>query len=368
MKCNIGDKVRFLNDTGGGTVVGFTGKTMVIVRDSDGFDIPAPISEIVVVSENNEKKIIDEYKTESVEVYKKSNIPEINRTKENIQKNIKITTDINSKITAEDKDSEGIEFEIALGFLPLSNDNPANGDFQIYMINDSSYRMFYTIGKYSKSLVAPVKKGELESDCKEFVGTLTKQEATEAPVFQINFILFKNRDYMAQAVQQIDFELNPVKFFNNKIFTENDFFEQNAYIYILASSRKMLKDYIDKLSDSDIKTSQKNKKDDISSKKTPYIDKTEIEEIDLHIETLIDNKENLSNGEILKLQLDRFTIALDLGISAHTGRMVFIHGKGNGKLKHEICRLLDTQYAGKVRYQDASFKEYGYGATIVYIK
>ncbi|MDR2065355.1 MAG: DUF2027 domain-containing protein [Prevotellaceae bacterium] len=368
MKCNTGDKVRFLNDTGGGTVAGFKNKTTVIVRDSDGFDIPVPISEIVVVSENNERKIIDEYTAEVVETYKKSDIPEINRTKENTRENIKITTGINYKITAEDKDSDGIEFEIALGFLPVSNDNPENGDLQIYMINDSSYRMFYTIGKYSKSLVMPVKSGEMESDCKELVGILSKQEAAKAPVFQINFILFKNRDYMAQAVQQIDFELNPVKFLNSKIFTENDFFEQNAYIYILASSRKMLTDYIDSLSDSDIKKSQKNKKDDISSKKTQYAGKYEIEEVDLHVEALIDNSENLSNGEILKLQLDRFTIALNLGISARTGRMVFIHGKGNGKLKHEIHRLLDTQYAGKVRYQDASFKEYGYGATMVYIK
>ncbi len=47
--------------------------------------------------------------------------------------------------------------------------------------------------------------------------------------------------------------------------------------------------------------------------------------------------------------------------------MVFIHGVGNGKLKYEIHKLLDTRFAG-LKYQDASFKEYGFGATLVYLK
>ncbi|MDR2651070.1 MAG: DUF2027 domain-containing protein [Prevotellaceae bacterium] len=367
MKCDTGDKVRFLNDIGGGTVVGFANKTTAIVRDSDGFDIPTLISDIVVVSANNEKKLTDDYTTKHTDNDKKSDMPSINKPKANLHENTNAISDANDKTNAEDEDNEGIEFEIALGFLPVSRDNPTNSDLQIYIINDSSYRMFYTIGKCKQSLVAPVKNGKMESDCKEFVGILSKEEIAEMPVFQINFILFKNRDYTAQAVQQIDFKLNSVKLLNSKIFAENDFFDENAYIYTLASSRKTLKDYIDNLSDSEIAKSLKDKKD-ISDKKTKPVSEPEIEEIDLHIESLIENKDNLSNGEILKLQIDRFTIALDLGISAHTKRMVFIHGLGNGKLKHEIRRLLDTQYAGKVRYQDASFKEYGYGATMVYIK
>ena len=36
----IGDKVRFLNEVGGGIVVGFEGNKTVIVQDESGFDIP----------------------------------------------------------------------------------------------------------------------------------------------------------------------------------------------------------------------------------------------------------------------------------------------------------------------------------------
>ena len=44
-----GDKVRFLSETGGGKVVGFQGKDIVLVEDEDGFEIPFPINDVVVV-------------------------------------------------------------------------------------------------------------------------------------------------------------------------------------------------------------------------------------------------------------------------------------------------------------------------------
>ena len=45
----IGDKVRFLSEVGGGVVTGFQGKDIVLVEDADGFDIPMPIRECVVI-------------------------------------------------------------------------------------------------------------------------------------------------------------------------------------------------------------------------------------------------------------------------------------------------------------------------------
>ena len=46
----IGDKVRFLSEVGGGVVSGFQGKDIVLVQDEDGFDIPMPVRECVVVA------------------------------------------------------------------------------------------------------------------------------------------------------------------------------------------------------------------------------------------------------------------------------------------------------------------------------
>ena len=69
----------------------------------------------------------------------------------------------------------------------------------------------------------------------------------------------------------------------------------------------------------------------------------------------------------MDIQISRFTIALDGAIRGKTKKIVFIHGVGNGKLKYEIRKTLDSKYP-KLRYQDASFKEYGYGATMVMLK
>lgn len=49
----IGDKVRFLNDVGGGTITGFQGKDLVLVADEDGFEIPTLITEVVAVETND---------------------------------------------------------------------------------------------------------------------------------------------------------------------------------------------------------------------------------------------------------------------------------------------------------------------------
>ena len=40
--------MKFLNDVGGGIVAGFKGKNIVLVEDSDGFQIPTAISDVVV--------------------------------------------------------------------------------------------------------------------------------------------------------------------------------------------------------------------------------------------------------------------------------------------------------------------------------
>ena len=45
-------------------------------------------------------------------------------------------------------------------------------------------------------------------------------------------------------------------------------------------------------------------------------------------------------------------------------RIVFIHGKGDGVLRKAILTELKTKYPA-CKWQDASFKEYGYGATMI---
>ena len=48
----------------------------------------------------------------------------------------------------------------------------------------------------------------------------------------------------------------------------------------------------------------------------------------------------------------------------HGRKLVFIHGKGNGVLRNAIVAALKRDYK-TCTFQDASFQEYGYGATLV---
>lgn len=92
-----------------------------------------------------------------------------------------------------------------------------------------------------------------------------------------------------------------------------------------------------------------------------------IEEVDLHISEIMDDVSGLSSGEIVDIQLARFRTALEGALRAKQKKIIFIHGKGAGKLKREIHKIIDSEY-GKCTYQDASFREYGYGATMILIK
>lgn len=91
-----------------------------------------------------------------------------------------------------------------------------------------------------------------------------------------------------------------------------------------------------------------------------------LEVIDLHIEIIIDSHKNMTSGEIITAQLARFTISLDGAIKSGVhGKIVFIHGVGSGRLKLEMQKILKSNYT-KLRSQDASFKEYGYGAMMIF--
>ena len=84
--------------------------------------------------------------------------------------------------------------------------------------------------------------------------------------------------------------------------------------------------------------------------------------VDLHIEKLTDNWKQLSNLEILGIQLNEFEKWYHLAVAHQQPSLVVIHGVGSGKLKDEIHELLKVRKEVKffVNQYDARF---GYGAT-----
>jgi len=55
MKIEIGDKVRFLNDVGGGVVTKIKDRKTVVILSQDGFEVPALVNELVVIEKVESK-------------------------------------------------------------------------------------------------------------------------------------------------------------------------------------------------------------------------------------------------------------------------------------------------------------------------
>ncbi|HLV38990.1 Smr/MutS family protein [Xanthomarina sp.] len=107
-----------------------------------------------------------------------------------------------------------------------------------------------------------------------------------------------------------------------------------------------------------------------TSKRKPTIKKKVKErfqptmEVDLHIHQLT-NKTNMSNHDMLTLQLDTARRQLDFAIRQRIQKVVFIHGVGQGVLKTELEYMFGRY--DNVKCYDANFQKYGLGATEVYI-
>ena len=56
--------------------------------------------------------------------------------------------------------------------------------------------------------------------------------------------------------------------------------------------------------------------------------KNGIIEVDLHIDSLLDDTHGMSNSEILNYQLDKFREVIEANKEKREQKIVFIHGKG----------------------------------------
>jgi hypothetical protein len=87
--------------------------------------------------------------------------------------------------------------------------------------------------------------------------------------------------------------------------------------------------------------------------------------IDLHIEKLSDDWKQLSNYEMLSLQLKTFEKYLDLAFAHHQHSLTVIHGVGEGRLRDEIHDILRLKKEVK-SFVNQYHPLYGYGATEIF--
>ena len=376
MDLKVGDRVRFINDVGGGTITRIIDRLTVAVMNQDGFEIPVLESEIILVDPDHDRTISkDQYQTTD-----RGNSFFLDSSKDENNTGHAIVKEQDSKLSNEvDWLSEGVDFVgynrdnpdhegelivFFLGLIPSERHGSGETEHEIYIVNDSPYRAFFTISLWKTGEVSPIKAGFLPADTKEYVGPFVCSEYKGEITLNIQLILFKNIPYTLHKPLNVDLSIDTKKLITRTGLAENDFFEEEALIIPIADSKKEL--ILSTLTDKAVEGSIREKERAPGPK--PRKVEPELIEVDLHIQELVDNYSAMQSGEILELQLAHFTSSLDQGLKSRTTRkMVFIHGKGNGKLKNEIIDKLKREYP-KLRYQDASFREYGFGATLVFLK
>jgi len=343
----VGDKVKFLNDVGGGIVTGFVNKNVANVENEDGFEIPYPISKLI---NESAPELSKDYKGPKTETF--SSETEIKAEKPEMETEGKI-------ITGKDLP------EFFFCFVPTDSKNPLAGEIEMYLVNDSNFNVLYHFSHFTGTHYISVGHGNVKPNSKIKLESMVQSELNELPDYCFQLIYFANEQKEWQQPILKKFKINPVKFYKESSYHSNFFFENNAMI--LQISDNILDTELDKLTEEDFKKVVKLKEPKPEAKIAANKKTAEVVEVDLHIHELIDNPTGLSNKELLEIQLEKAESEMNAAIKTAVKRIVFIHGVGQGVLKQELTKLLQKKFP-KHYHQDASFKEYGYGATMVILR
>jgi len=351
-----GDTVRFLNAVGGGVVTRIdTQKGIVYVEDEDGFEIPALERECVAVPRVNQETNfpLKDFSSKPV-----TEIP----SEEPAQKvNVDIPKPIEIIETA-----DGDDLRALLAFIPVDIRNLQTSQYDCLLINDSNYFLFYNLVIGEKQQRRSVANGIIEPNIQEEISRIANADLNDWENLQMQIVPYKQgKVYVPQAAIDLSLGIAPMKFYKLHSFTENDYFDEQAMLFDLVKPKSEMPE----ISPDEIKKAMLSKEPVATPKlqrqKTQLNPK--VIEVDLHIHELVDNTTGMSNADMLQLQLDKFHAVIEENKHKKGQKIVFIHGKGEGVLRNEIMKLLKTRYKSYY-YQDASFREYGFGATMVVIR
>lgn len=355
-----GDTVRFLNAVGGGLVVRVDeAKKMLYVEDADGFEIPVFERECVMVGEVNKDTNfkVKDFKTKPA-----------SETQPTVSvSNSKPETKAAEPIV---ETPEGEMLKALLAFFPIDIKQLQTTAYDCYLVNDSNYYLYYNVINGENGVWKSAANGIIEPNMQEELTSITKEQLNAWENLRVQIIPFKQgKSYTPQNVLDVQLKLNAVKFYKLHSFTENDYFDEPCMLIdiVVAKEKEAENQKMADISPEDIKHAMFQKEDVGRPRiiKRPQV--SEVIEVDLHINELLDTTAGLSNAAMLQCQLDKFHEVLDENKDRKGQKIVFIHGKGEGVLRKEIEKLLKTTYK-TYYFQDASFREYGFGATMVTIK
>lgn len=378
----IGDKVRFLSETGGGKVAGFQGNNIVLVEDEDGFQIPTPINEVVVVEQDDyamgkmisakmdAKQKAEEHANTELHNDSRSIKAILNEHDEHVDMNVEEYDAADREITFRPQAQErngGNKLSAYLAFVPVDVKDVTNTRFETYLVNDSNYYVQFSYLVAEGNAWTMKFQGEVEPNTKLFIEEFGRDVLNEMEHVAIQMIAYKrDKSFLLKPATDVQFRLDPVKFYKLHVFEENDFFEQPALLYTIVENDEVARPLV---VDSKRLKEQMYKEEKViansSKKKGRKDDGTLV--IDLHADEVLETTAGMNSADILHYQMDIFKKTMEENKKKKGQKIIFIHGKGEGVLRQTLIHELNYRYKSCV-YQDASFQEYGYGATQVTIK
>jgi len=355
MNLNIGDKVSFLNEKREGVVTQIRNDGTVLVAIEDGFEIPVIPEELI--RRSGKKNIPEETKSRATNLQEKEilDVPEETEVPEEISFPKK--TDITVK--------GGIYFCFVTGECLDIID-----DYAVYLLNTSEKELLFSVSLLSKSVYIDRYAGIANPHSMVLLDFFDKDGLSEWERGRLRAIVVNNFEEMYTDIIDVKMQDGVLEHFDDNIvklpvmdlkarllpavFLKNQPSHppsnDNTGKAAKVSGLKIV-GHIDDLHKS--KALQVLQKHTVASG---------IAEVDLHIDELVDNLEGFTHHQLFMKQINYFRKCLDAAFDAKYSRIIFIHGKGNGKLRDAIRKEILERFPA-IEIFDASMAKYGTGAT-----
>ena len=376
----IGDRVRFLSDVGGGIVKGFQNNNkIVLVEDEDGFQVPVLATDVVVISTDdyniakvdtmgrNEKVAAKKAEKQTAGSHPKPVVHNLDVDDEN-EPDL-ADREITYKAKPEER-KDGDKLSVYLSFVPVNPLEFSTTTFECYIVNDCNYFIHYTyLSKENNSFTLRA-QGTVEPNTKVFVEEVEHAKLQEIERVGMQLIAYKeDKPFILKMPVSVDFRIDTTKFFKFHTFHESLFFDEPTLEFAIVKDDVPYHTYSFNAKEIEKAMNEKNDEGQRQPKpartdKKPKVN--EVVEVDLHAHELLDTTAGMSAGDIKDYQLNVFRTTMQKYIKRKGQRIVFIHGKGEGALRSAIVNELKHKYKN-CTFHDASFQQYGFGATMVIV-
>ncbi|TSA24122.1 MAG: DUF2027 domain-containing protein [Bacteroidetes bacterium] len=367
MKLQPGDKVKFLNTTGGGVVTKVLDSRMVLVADEDGFEVPTLISELVKIdpSDAGGRFFKEDFSTPVPVKQGKDQLPDQhedqgNRTREEEEPGPDyLPPAVIRKRTSED---------IFLAFVPHDQKWLITGSVDVFLINNTSYDVIYNLfHRTGPGHYTGVDYGSLFAGTRHLLATINRELLPHWTDGSLQFLFHKEQLEEVIPPFNSEFQIDGTKFLNEGSYRESTLVNARGIIIRIISLTRYLEENRPVPKDTPPPLLQDSRS--IGKTEPPLIFHHQTEPrkavVDLHIHELIEDPSNLQQAEILEFQKKYFIRCLDGARTHHFLKVVFIHGVGNGILRTVLIDHLKKTEG--IEWFDAPMFAYGVGALEVSI-